>query len=341
MPTNFTACAAANVPLSNELIELYGYNDSLSFSLIDRNRSTQVTLEGCRKLCGTGIHYYSWGKQSGTLTTWIFPVLGILLQAPFTSNAFWATVFALARWIGNPIASLTYVLWNITVTGTCALLVDLSVSAETMPTDPAHEDTAFFSVRDSFYLLCVMNQYTIRSEARRSESAKSLLKVVLFSDDLEVLDSNTGTRTDIDDRRHRLADNIRQARRRGAVPVFLSDLWFLFSLSISVQSAFGLLGLNSEAHDLALGCLFSWLPVLILGSVIDRNPTDPEKIKQKFNKLIVDVRRSLSDAAIREDYLRNNIAESRRDSMRDCLQSIDLSHQELDDFFENFAGQGR
>lgn len=56
------------------------------------------------------------------ITTWLLPIVGVLLQAPFTSNQFWETMFSLARWVGNPMASLSYVLWNIRVSGRCAMI---------------------------------------------------------------------------------------------------------------------------------------------------------------------------------------------------------------------------
>lgn len=113
MEADFSACAAANVPLSLELIAQYGCTGPVIG--IPCNASTQVTLLGCKALCGNGTDWFPWSKQASTLTTWVFPVMGIILQAPFMSNAFWQTVFDLARWIGNPMASLSYVLWNIKV----------------------------------------------------------------------------------------------------------------------------------------------------------------------------------------------------------------------------------
>lgn len=67
--TDFASCALANVPLSPELIELYGYTGPLIN--IPRNSSTQITLEGCKALCGKGTDWYPWSKQASTLTTWV------------------------------------------------------------------------------------------------------------------------------------------------------------------------------------------------------------------------------------------------------------------------------
>jgi hypothetical protein len=48
-------------------------------------------------------------------------MIGMLLQAPFESNEFWQTMKAIFRWVGSPIASLSWILWNIEVSGKCAL----------------------------------------------------------------------------------------------------------------------------------------------------------------------------------------------------------------------------
>lgn len=81
-----------------------------------------LDFHGCQKLCGKGVDYYPWPRSSSTITTWILPILGVILQAPFESNAFWRTLFAIARWVGSPIASLMHILWNITASGKCAMM---------------------------------------------------------------------------------------------------------------------------------------------------------------------------------------------------------------------------
>jgi hypothetical protein len=72
-------------------------------------------------ICGTAPDWYPWSTSSNTITTWVLPIIGTLLQAPFESNAFWRTFKASCRWLGSPMASLAYILWNIKVSGKCAL----------------------------------------------------------------------------------------------------------------------------------------------------------------------------------------------------------------------------
>jgi hypothetical protein len=115
---NFTECGLRYM---NDPALIARYNYSGHVRLIPANPRTQITYEGCKALCGDGNDWYPWSTASATITTWILPIIGTLLQAPFESNAFWRTIKAINRWIGSPMTSLAYILWNIEVSGKCAL----------------------------------------------------------------------------------------------------------------------------------------------------------------------------------------------------------------------------
>ena len=88
--------------------------------------------------------------------------------------------------------------------------------------------------------------------------AERLLRLALFSNLLPLngsADSNSLVK-----RRTELAQNFREGRKKGVVPVFLSFLWFVFALVLSIQLSFGDIGENATAHNLALGLLVGWLP---------------------------------------------------------------------------------
>jgi hypothetical protein len=116
--TNFTQCG--QLYMSNDTL-IARYNYSGEVVNVPANPRTQITYAGCTALCGSGSEYYPWVEISATVTTWVLPILGTLLQAPFESNAFWRTVKAINRWIGSPISSLASILWDIEVSGKCAL----------------------------------------------------------------------------------------------------------------------------------------------------------------------------------------------------------------------------
>ena len=90
-------------------------------------------------------------------------------------------------------------------------------------------------------------------------AAEKLLRIALFSDELDMTDG-----AQLTDRRKKLAGTIRAFRKKGVIPVFVSTLWFLLALAISIQSAFGDRGTNQAAHNLAMGLLLAYLPIFIL-----------------------------------------------------------------------------
>ena len=90
-------------------------------------------------------------------------------------------------------------------------------------------------------------------------AAEKLLRIALFSDELPMRTEATLT-----DLRKKLAGTLRAFRKKGEIPVFVSILWFLLALAISIQSAFGNLEKLDTAPDLALGLLLAYLPIFIL-----------------------------------------------------------------------------
>lgn len=233
-------------------------------------------------------------------------------------------------------ASLSYVLWNIRVSGKIAMMVDMAIPYnQTSGVPRAGSD--FGSIRDSSYILMTMNQYTMKKQAVQKKEAEGLLRIALFSKDLQL----RGSSRKLNQFRQDLAQEMREARKRGAVPVFISTMWFLFSLGISIQSAFGYIGQNTTAHDLALGCLLSWMPVLILCSIVDRNPVAADDIRNKLNLLVDSVRQSLMDDGIRQHFVESFQGNPQADKMEIWVSKIKDQCGHMSDFFEEFAGQGR
>jgi hypothetical protein len=259
--------------------------------------------------------------------------VGTLLQAPFESNAFRRTLLAIARWVGSPIVSLSYVLWNIKVSAKAALMVDMAVPYDQVP----DRETDFGSMRDSMYLLLAMNQYTMRPTAMLEKEAEGLLRIVLFSKDLKL----KGTSKTLRQMRRIIARELREMRRRGAVPVFVSTMWFLFAFALSIQAAFGVVGENRTAHDLALGCMLAWFPVLIMATIVDRNPIAAEAIRKKLNALVDHVRRALHDEHHRQEYIDSFSEQPDFETLAHHIRDIAEKAEYMDSFFVDFAGQAR
>ncbi|KAF1919512.1 hypothetical protein BDU57DRAFT_469628 [Ampelomyces quisqualis] len=335
MRINFTECAAI-FRNDTALQEQWGWRGPLVG--IAQNYETQITREGCLEVCGKGSAYYTWTEVSSTLTTWILPVIGTLLQAPFESNAARRTFFAIARWVGSPVASLSYVLWNIKVSAKAALMVDMAVKYDEIP----EQRTDFSSMRDSMFLLLVMNQYTMKPNVvqQSKKEAECLLRIALFSRDLQLSDTEKSLRV----MRRILARELREMRRRGTVPgklLFVSILWFLFAFALSVEGAFGNIGQNTTAHDLALGCLLAWFPILIMGSIVDRNPIAAEVIRKKLNHFVDHVRNAVQSEEHRKKFIKTFQDHPDRTILEARVDSIANAEGNAYDFFEEFAGQAR
>ena len=92
--------------------------------------------------------------------------------------------------------------------------------------------------------------------------------------------SNNTNATDVEllrDLTNALAHQLRMLRRRGVIPTLASLGTFLVAFVFSVVLAFGDLGDNTTAHSLALGLLVSWLPILVVFTIVDRNPVSADR----------------------------------------------------------------
>ncbi|KAK3174724.1 hypothetical protein OEA41_001970 [Lepraria neglecta] len=197
-------------------------------------------------------------------------------------------------------------------------------------------DSQFAQVRDSFYLLSVMNQYTIK-QRMPIDHAEKLLRIALFSDSLQLTAAEDRTESLVK-KRQELAKYIRAGRKKGVIAAYVSVGLFVIALTISIQAAFGELGDNQTAHDLALGLLLAWLPVFALCSITDRNPIATDEIRLQLNNLLDLVRTSLLDHRRRGSYI-TAIGKSEHDfAWTKVLENDDYFHN---DFFTKFAGQGR
>lgn len=358
MRPDFAACGNEFLNHSSDIYSKYIYNGSVH-GIPQSPRPLLITVEGCRALCGTGTAYYPWKDCNNTITTWVLPIIGLLVQAPFESNQAWRTILALCRWIGSPISTLSYILWNIKVTGKCALMVDMATKYDEYP----DQGSEFSAMRDSLFILSVMNQcmqsdpsfpsppyehfaglHSVLTHLADSPKpslppieAERLLRLALFSNLLS-LDGSRESKDSLIKSRTEMAQNFREGRKKGVVPVFVSFLWFVFALVLSIQLAFNDIGGNETAHNLALGLLVGWLPILILASTVDRNLVSADAIRAKLNGLINDVRLALLDPTILRAFMADTRTTEEDFAWIKCLRSEEFSRG---DFFEGFGGQGR
>ncbi|KAL8681131.1 MAG: hypothetical protein Q9186_002724 [Xanthomendoza sp. 1 TL-2023] len=331
MRPNFEACGQEFIKGSKDVYSHYVYSGAVH-GVLESADASLITVEGCRALCGTGTAYYPWKDSSNSITTWVLPIIGLLVQAPFESNQAWRTMLLLARWVGSPIAVLSYILWNIKVTGKCALMVDMATKYDEYPAS----DSDFAIMRDSLYILAIMNQYSV-SPGIPPVEAERLLRLVLFSN-LLPLPASPNDPSSLVKRRTELASNLREDRKKGVVPVFVSFLWFVFTLGLSIDLAFTDIGTNQTAHNLAIGFLMGWLPILVLASTVDRNLVSADAIRTKLNRLIYDVRCALLDPEILSTYMHDTRTTPEDFSWMHTLGDMELFPKDL---FHDFGGQGR
>lgn len=164
-----------------------------------------------------------------------------------------------------------------------------------------------------------------------------MLRIALFSDSLQLTAADDRTDSLIRTRQE-LARFVRIGRKKGVIGVFLSEALFVIALAISIYAAFSEIGSNETAHDLGLGLLLAWLPILVLSSITDRNPVATDEIRQQLNKLLDLVRTALLDPKRRESYI--NIIGRTEDDFA-WTKFLGDEHYFHNAFFTQFAGQGR
>jgi len=92
-------------------------------------------------------------------------------------------------------------------------MVDMAVKYNDTP----ECTTDFGSMRDSMYLLLVLNQYTLNPKVMSKDhhkEAECLLRIMLFSKELILTDADKT----LHEMRRILAQEVRETRRRGTVP---------------------------------------------------------------------------------------------------------------------------
>ncbi|KAF3275529.1 hypothetical protein TWF970_006701 [Orbilia oligospora] len=210
-----------------------------------------ITYKGCVKVCGS-----FWKNDTQTtldlLLDWILPALGLVTQMPWESNL----KYRYKRYHSDVLR---------------------------VESDAEDELETFSHARDQFYILLVMNQFQLKKSAERHLSPEELVTAVeraIFSRD--VVDG-----LDLVKERTRLARALRDARKRGIVPILLGLGGFFFAMSVAIRKAFsGGEGGGATAFNVGLGLLVGWLPVLYLAAVVDNDHDNKPEFARDFNAMV-------------------------------------------------------
>ncbi|EPE30896.1 hypothetical protein GLAREA_03863 [Glarea lozoyensis ATCC 20868] len=291
-------------PYNNETIRSSGiiYNGVVTgmnseFSRTSRGQFLTVTTEGCRAICGKSPDWY-WSSDVGLslsiISNWVLPILALLAAFPFDSihkshgrlcfnkqpGRVRGTLLALVNWIGSPQLALSAILFSIYQNVVCAR-------------DAAGEPSEAVSALDGDLIEmqppgnpgAQLNMTPTQIQARKN----AYYVVSYHNEDPLELEKQEKVQQWTGELLHAMASQLRVLRRLGVRPAFLSISLFCVAYAISVFMAFGNIGDRTTTHSLAVGILISWLPILLLFAIVDRNPISAERSRILFIRWISNV----------------------------------------------------
>ncbi len=208
---------------TNGNVSRYIYTKRPAHLISNGTELLMITYEGCRRFCGRSKQWTDWDRLCDALMTWLLPLATLLLQLPLESNQVWATFFMLARWLGNPCVAIGGSLSNIRITSRCATLLDQSVSDTMLPrytatvershrdilacaarwvdggdgapasqSAPLHGVNSFSHLRDSLYILTVLNQFELDYD-NYVPDVRAFLCFALFCSEAGAANGNGGS----------------------------------------------------------------------------------------------------------------------------------------------------
>jgi hypothetical protein len=236
-----------------------------------------ISLTGCIEICGgSKIALNNTSKALNIAATWIFP-LAILFSLPWDSlhrHKVRRTFETVSNWLGSPQTALTATIFNFRQIKECHLRVK-DVSRDMQST-----------ASDAYYTLSCLNQFDLPQEKADLEGMLRVLVYGLFrplsnddDKDIKLLRQLLSM----------IAYQLRVLRRRSVIPTLASLATFLVAFIFSVVLAFAELGDNATAHSLALGLLLCWLPLLVIFSIVDRNPVSADRSAELMGRWLHNV----------------------------------------------------
>jgi asparagine N-glycosylation enzyme membrane subunit Stt3 len=141
---------------------------------------------------------------------------------------------------------------------------------------------------EAYYVLSCLNQFDIPTRGPKALSA-DFYNALVFG--LFRPLSNANTPVDRDQQYatkllSMLAFQLRMLRRRGVIPTLAGLGVLLLAFVFSVVLAFAQSDEDRTISNLTLGLLYScWLPLLLISTIIDRNPVSAERSAYVISRL--------------------------------------------------------
>ncbi|KAK0642955.1 hypothetical protein B0T16DRAFT_437739 [Cercophora newfieldiana] len=247
---------------------------------VPRESITAITYKGCLELCG-GTELNRPKAALIIATTWIFP-LSILFCLPYDSlrrNKLWGTLGAVSNWLGSPPTAIASTIFNFDQIRKCHRLARHGIP------------------EDTYYVLSCFNQFALPMQGNDRDSTlnnkfATALIYGLFRPLRDGPENHSPGNLDIELTKQLLAvlaSNLRLLRRRGIVPMVLSLGTFLAAFVFSIYLAFGATGEGVDVTGLTLGLLYGWLPMLVICTIIDRNPVSSDRVRELMSRWLFNV----------------------------------------------------
>lgn len=225
---------------------------------------------GCKIICGNPVGTYEPQVAISAVANWIFP-LAILLNLPYESlhsKKLSGSVIALLNWLGSPQTALTATIFNFR---------QIRESYRRAYRDPNTERTHLYSA--AYFVLTCINQFDELQLVDDEGRPLPMLNMLVYGLFRPLSDSSD---YDVELLRQLLlmiAFQLRMLRRRGVIPMLANLAVFLVAFIFSLVLTFAELGSNtgSFSFSLAFGLLMTWLPLLVVFTIVDRNPVSSER----------------------------------------------------------------
>jgi hypothetical protein len=194
------------------------------------------------------------------VATWIFP-LAIVLSLPYESLhrfKFRGTAVAVLNWLGSPQTALTATIFNF------RQIREAYRRSKEQDRDPIWNDV--------YYVITCLNQFKIPDDDR------TFFQTLVYGLCCPAIANRDDEDAELTrDLLSAMAHQLRMLRRRAVMPTLASLGTFLAAFIFSVVLSFAQVGENTKVDPLVLGLLYSWLPILVIFTIVDRNPVSSQR----------------------------------------------------------------